>query len=85
MAVLYVKEQGVILQKRGERILVSKGGRSLLEMPLYHIDSIMMIGNVQITSQALQAVLQNGIDVSYLTFSGRYPGTYVAESSKNIF
>lgn len=53
MAVLYVKEQGVILQKRGERILVSKGGRSLLEMPLYHIDSIMMIGNVQITSQAL--------------------------------
>lgn len=85
MAVLYVKEQGVILQKRGERILVSKGGRSLLEMPLYHIDSIMMIGNVQITSQALQAVLQNGIDVSYLTFSGRYLGHTVAESSKNIF
>lgn len=85
MAVLYVKEQGAILQKRGERILVSKGGRSLLEMPLYHIDSIMIIGNVQITSQALQAVLQNGIDVSYLTFSGRYLGHTAAESSKNIF
>ena len=39
MAVLYVKEQGAILQKRGERLLVSKNGKSLLEMPLYQIET----------------------------------------------
>ncbi len=71
MAVLYVKEQGAILQKRGERLLVSKNGKSLLEMPLYQIESIMVIGNVQLTSQAVQALLQNGIDVVYMTFSGK--------------
>lgn len=85
VAVLYVKEQGAILQKRSERILISKGGKNLLEMPLYHIDSIMIIGNVQITSQALQAVLQQGIDVTYLTYSGKYLGHTAAETSKNIF
>lgn len=85
MAVLYVKEQGSILQKRGERILISKGGKTLLEMPVYHIDSVMIIGNIQVTSQALQALLQNGIDVTYLTFSGKYLGHTAAETSKNIF
>ena len=85
MAVLYVKEQGAILQKRGERLLVSKNGKSLLEMPLYQIESIMVIGNVQLTSQAVQALLQNGIDVVYMTFSGKYLGRTAAEASKNIF
>ena len=85
MAVLYVKEQGAVLQKRGERILISKGGKCLLEMPLYHIDSIMVIGNVQVTSQALQAVLKNGIDVTYMSFSGKFLGRTAAETSKNIF
>lgn len=85
MAVLYVKEQGAILQKRGERLLVSKNGKSLLEMPLYQIESIMVIGNVQLTSQAVQTLLQNGIDVVYMTFSGKYLGRTAAESSKNIF
>ena len=73
VAVLYVKEQGAIFQK------------SLLEMPIYHIEHIMVIGNVQVTSQALQILLQSGVDVTYLTFSGKYLGHTAAETSKNIF
>ncbi len=43
------------------------------------------MGNVQITAQALQFLLQQGIDVSYYTFGGKYLGQTAAESSKNIF
>lgn len=65
--------------------MVSKGSKCLLDMPLYHIDHVMIIGNVQVTSQALHILLQNGIDVTYLTFSGKYLGHTAAETSKNIF
>lgn len=85
MAALYVKEQGALVQKRSERILVTKNRQTLLEMPFSHVDSVAVIGNVQVTSQALHAFLTKGIDVSYFTFSGQYLGNTSPESSKNIF
>lgn len=53
MSVLYVKEQGSCIQKRSERIVVTKGQMTLLEIPLANVENIAIIGNVQITTQAL--------------------------------
>lgn len=74
MAVLYIKEQGAMLQKRSERIVVTKAGKTLLEIPVINIENIAVIGNVQVTAQALHMLLENGIDVNYFTFSGKYLG-----------
>ena len=51
MSVLYVKEQGSCIQKRSERIVVTKGQMTLLEIPLANVENIAIIGNVQITTQ----------------------------------
>ena len=85
MSVLYVKEQGAYIQKRSERILITKGSQTLLEIPMDRIDAIAVIGNVQITSQALYVLMERGIDISHFSFSGRYLGATSPESSKNIF
>lgn len=85
MAVLYVKEQGAVIQKRDERVIVTKNTETLLDIPLFEVDNIAIIGNVQVTTQALHLLMQNGIDVSYFTYSGRYLGAAAAEASKNIF
>lgn len=85
MAVLYVKEQGAVIQKRDERVLVTKNTETLLDIPLFEIENIAVIGNVQVTTQALHLLMQHGIDVSYFTYSGNYLGVAGAESSKNIF
>ena len=85
MSVLYVKEQGALIQKRSERLLITRNNQTLLEIPIYNIDSVAVIGNVQITTQALQALMKNGVDVRYFAWSGRYLGTTSAASSKNIF
>ncbi len=85
MAVIYVKEQGAMVQKRGERIIISKGASTLLEMPLIHMEDLALFGNVQITTQALHMLMERGVDVSYFSYSGRYLGHAAAESSKNIF
>ena len=53
MAVLYIKEQGALVQKSGERIIVSKKTNTLLEIPVLQVENIALIGNVQITAQAL--------------------------------
>lgn len=85
MAVLYIKEQGATVQKRSERIAVTKGGMTLLEIPAVSIENIAVIGNVQITAQALHMLLEHGVDINYFSFSGQYLGQTGADHSKNIF
>ena len=37
MAVIYIKEQGAMVQKKGERIMVSKNSEILLEIGRAHV------------------------------------------------
>ena len=62
MAALYIKEQGAVIQKMGERIMVKKGNATLLELPVLHVENIALIGNVQITAQALHMLMERGTD-----------------------
>ena len=85
VAVLYVKEQGSYIQKQGERLVVSKNVDRLLEIPILNIENIALIGNVQITTQALHMLMERGIDVSYFSYGGKYLGHTASDASKNIF
>ncbi|MCD8148455.1 MAG: CRISPR-associated endonuclease Cas1 [Clostridiales bacterium] len=83
--VIYVREQGSMVQKKGERIAVSRRSETLLEMPVSNVEGIALIGNVQISTQALHFLLEKGVDISYYSFGGKYLGQTAAESSRNIF
>lgn len=82
---IYVKEQGAYIRLQGEQIAVVKGQNSLLEIPIHSVDNIMVLGNVQVTTQAMARLLANGTDISYFTYGGKYIGHTVSERSKNIF
>ena len=85
MAALYVREQGAMLIKSGERICITKGGKILIERPAGSIDNIAIFGGVQISSQALSMLLEKGIDISYFSYQGKYLGHTASDTSKNIF
>lgn len=85
MSVVYVREQGAMVQKSGGRITVSKNSQTLMDFPVSNVDGIALTGNVQITIQALHFLMQQGVDVSFYTYGGQYLGHAAAESSKNIF
>lgn len=85
MSVLYVKEQGAYIKISGEKLVVTKGSNILLQMPLFHIENMVLVGNVQITTQATHKILQRGIDISYLNYGGKYIGHTCAWESRNIF
>lgn len=85
MSAIYIKEQGTYVQKSGERILVTKNGARLFEIPVFQMDNLCLIGNVQISTQALHMLMEKGVDVSYLSYSGKYLGHTAADASSNIF
>ena len=85
MAVLYIKEQGAYVKKCGKRIQVEKEGKRLADFPVFQVSNVNVIGNVQVTTQTLNFLMQEGVDVSFFSRSGTYIGHMTAAASRNIF
>jgi len=81
--VLYVDEQGAYIRKSMEKIVVAKEGKKLLEIPIVNLDEIVLVGNVNYSSQLLKLLLKKNIRVSYITTYGHYEGSFQPELSKN--
>lgn len=82
---LYVVEQGCTLKKYDKQILVTKGGMKIDSIPVYKIEKILLFGNQQITTQALNMAFENGIDVLFLTYTGQLRGKVASINSKNVY
>ena len=82
MATVYIREQGAVVRKKGERIVVTKDGRELMDIPLIHLDQLAIIGNVQLTTPAVALLLQNEVDVVFFSRYGKFRGRIVHTGSK---
>ena len=83
MGTLYLTEQGATVTRTGERLLVRKDGKLLHETPALHVDQIVVFGNAGFTTPAVQYVLENGIDVAYLSSRGTYRGRLQPAGAKD--
>ena len=81
--VLYVDEQGCAIKKTGERILVAKENEILRDIPLIHLGQVVISGNVNLTTPAMQTLLHEGIPVVFLSAYGRYHGALTPQVSRN--
>ncbi|MCF7740526.1 MAG: CRISPR-associated endonuclease Cas1 [Candidatus Marinimicrobia bacterium] len=84
MAVLYLTEQGSVLKKTGKRVIVKKEGEKIADIPIIKLDSLLIFGNIQVTTQALKLLFQNGIDLAFFTYYGKLSGMLQPIKSKNI-
>ena len=75
MPFLYLTDQGSILRKAGDRLLVEKAGEIILDLPYHKLDSVVVFGNVQVTTQALGELLEKGIPLHFLSRAGEYRGS----------
>ena len=66
MTNLYIRDHGMKVSRRGERLVVSKGGKVVDEVPLGQVEQVVLNGNSQITSQAMRSVIQRGGRVTHL-------------------
>lgn len=81
--VLYVDEPGCAIKKTGERILVAKENEIIRDIPLIHLGQVVISGNVNLTTPAMQTLLHEGIPVVFLSAYGRYHGALTPQISRN--
>lgn len=84
MANLYLTEQGSVLCKTGDRLVVQKDKAVLLDIQCSKINAVLVFGNVQITTQAMHELFKFGIELAILTRTGRLIGQLTSPATKNI-
>jgi CRISPR-associated protein Cas1 len=84
VAYLYLTEQGSILRKAGDRLLVEKEDELLLDIPYHKLEAILLFGNVQVTTQAMAELLEKGVSLSLFSRQGQYRGALEPPRGKNI-
>lgn len=83
-AVLYLQEPGSSVGKRSEHLIVRKDGKELARIPMHAVRQVVVCGNVQVSTQALETLAGNDIAVSYVTGHGRFIGSFVPAPAKNV-
>ena len=59
MATIYITEQQSVLRKTGDRLLVQKEDKILLDVPCHTVDAVLIFGNVQFTTQAVHELAEH--------------------------
>jgi CRISPR-associated protein Cas1 len=93
MTVLYVQEQGAVVGRDVEQIKVTlpRNPQSGVLTPapqppkkisIRELEQVVLYGNVQLTSQAIDLLLEHDIDVIFLSLYGKYRGRLGRDGSK---
>ena len=88
MTVLYVKDQGAVVRREIEQIKVTRPkdrqrpDAVLANISVRELEQVVLCGNVQLTTQAAALLLQNEIDVVFLSLYGSYRGRLSRDGSK---
>lgn len=83
-AVLYLQEPGSHVGKRSEHLVVKKDGQEISRVPIHTVRQVVVFGNVQVSTQALQTLIENEVPVAYLTGYGRFVGAFSPPPAKNV-
>ncbi len=81
---VYICEQGATVRQKSRTLYVEKQGEKLIQWPVIKIERLCLFGRVQLTTQAVELLLDSGIDVAFFSISGRLRGRLAAAESKNV-
>jgi len=82
---LYLNTQGVKLGKSGAVLQVKDKEKLVQEVRLGEICQVNLMGNVQITTQAVQALCEAEVPVCYFSMGGWFYGITMGLNTKNVF
>jgi len=82
---LYLAHQGSVLRRTGQRLVIDNHEEPSQVVRMRDVERVVLMGNVQMTASAMAGLLDVGIDVTLLAYSGQYRGRLVSASSKDVF
>lgn len=83
-AVLYLHEPGSHVGKRSEHLIVRKDGQEIQRTPIAAIHQVVVFGNVQLSTQALECLANLEVAVVYLTGYGKFVAALMPAPTKNV-
>jgi len=84
MQTLYLKEQGSKLGCTGRRLVVTKDDHELLAVPIHRLTRVVLVGRVQVTTQAMALLLDRRIPLVMTTTTGRLRGVLVPPDTPHV-
>src|SRR5438552_12336243 len=83
-AVLYLQEPGSHVGKRSEHLVVRKDGQEIQRVPIAATCQVVVFGNVQVSTQALECLAALEVPVVYMTGYGRFIAALQPAPTKNV-
>ncbi len=80
----YVQEQGATISKNGDELIVRKDEEPIGRVRLLDLSSVSIMGNIQISTQAVRELCDRGIPVCYFSTGGWFIGITSGIGSKNV-
>ncbi len=81
---LYLNTQGLYVGKSGRVLKVKEKGKVVQEVRINEICQVNLMGNVQLTTQAIQALCQAEVPIAYFSMGGWFYGVTQGLGVKNI-
>ncbi len=81
---LYLNTQGVYVGKSGEVLVIKDGGKVIQEVRLRELNQVNLFGNIQVSTQALQAINELEIPLVLHSQHGYFTGMLQGTGLKNI-
>ncbi len=84
MSTLCIEEQGAILARKDERFPVKLKGEVIADVPSFRLDQIIIMGNAQVTPDAIKLIFKNKIDTIFMSLKGKLYGRLYNAALKNL-
>ncbi len=81
MRAIYLTIQGSKINKEHQRIVIRKNKEILGKFPIREVKRLILLGNIQLTTQVMRMLMDHGVDVSFLSTRGRLQGRLVSPHS----
>jgi len=85
MSTIYIVSDYGKLVKKGDVLQLRRENDVLKTIFPYKTEQLIIIGRIEITSQAFMQLMKYRIDTVFLSHNGKYNGKLVFETGKNVF
>ncbi len=83
MPALYIDAQGAYLRKRGGEYLIQHDNHEI-RFPAAQVERVLLLGNIQLSTQVMAELLESGVPVCFLSSHGRYRGRLSPAMHANV-
>jgi CRISPR-associated protein Cas1 len=82
---LYLNTQGLRVGKTGNVLRIKEKDKVVQEVRIGEICQVNLLGNVQVSTQAIQTLCETGTPVCYFSYGGWFYGVTTGMNTKNVF